>query len=63
MKEQWSFYTIQSRTLSVKEWRILILSWIKFSTLNYRGKRKIVECIRSEFKIVDIYLIGYNYVL
>jgi len=53
---------IPSRTLSIKEWRILILSFIKFSTLNYIGKRQIFVCIRSDCKIADSYLIECNYV-
>jgi len=54
---------IPSRTLSVVERRILILSWIKFSTGDYREKRQIFACIWSDCKIADNYLIGYNHVL
>ena len=54
---------IPSRILSIKEWRILILSYIKFSTLKYRGKQQIFLGIRSDFKIADSHLIGYNHVL
>jgi len=48
---------ISIRTLSIKEWRILIMSFIKFSTLNYREKQQIFVCIRSDCKIADSYLI------
>jgi hypothetical protein len=47
---------IPSLTLSAVEWRILILSCIKFSTGNYRENLQIVECNRSDCKITDILL-------
>jgi len=33
------------------------MSFIKFSTLNYREKQQIFVCIRSDCKIADSYLI------
>ena len=54
---------IPSRTFSIKEWIILILSCITFSTLKYWEKWQIFVWFRSDYKIADSYLIGYNHVL
>ena len=60
MKEHLADLHIQSRTLSIVEWIILILFYIKFSKANCREKREIAECIRSDCKIAYSYFIGYN---
>ena len=54
---------IPSRTLSITEWRLLIFSGTKFSTLNNREKQQINLSLRSDCKIADSYLIGYNHVI
>ena len=53
---------IERLLFSTKEWRKLILSCIKFNTLNKSRKRSINFTLRSDYKIADRYLIGYNHV-